>query len=127
MRVTNTATLSPPLLAAPTEPSPGDQADLRLGQIAARALLSLGDAPRAFGGLKIYPQANWPKVQDGTRQVRFPAHPLICWLARWLPMKPYIEATYPRYRDQDPLIMGDHVFCSFAQHEELRRAACVRG
>ena len=53
-------------------------------------------APQAFGGLKIYPQANWPRVQDGTRQVRFPAHPLICWLARWLPIKPYIEATYPR-------------------------------
>jgi hypothetical protein len=79
-----------------------------------------------FAGLKIFPQAVWPRVQDGTRQVRFAAHPLICWLARWLPIKAYVEASYPRYRDQDPLIVGDQVFCSFAQCEELKRAIARR-
>ena len=78
-------------------------------------------------GLRISPQAHWPRVQDGARQVRFAAHPLICWLARWLPIKPYVEASYPRYRDRDPLIIGDRLFCSFAQYDELKRTIARRG
>jgi hypothetical protein len=76
-------------------------------------------------GMQIYAQANWPKVQDGVRKVRFPSHPLIIWLSRWLPITPYIEGTYPRFKDADPVIAGNKIFCSLAQYDYIKRS-CAR-
>ena len=70
---------------------------------------------------KIYPQVNWPRVQCGTYKVRFPAHSLIVWLSRWLPITPYIEGTYTKYRDADPILMSGKIFCSYAQYQYLRQ------
>jgi hypothetical protein len=76
-----------------------------------------------IGGIKIMPSHHWPTVQDGTKTIRFPAHPIIQWLSRWLPITPYVEGIYPKYRDADAIM--DHsrgtLFCSYAQADLLRR------
>lgn len=71
----------------------------------------------------IFGQPHWPTVRDGTYVRRFPAHPLVCWLARWLPIDPYVDVEYPRYRDADPLVdaRAGIIYCSVAQAETLKR------
>jgi hypothetical protein len=81
------------------------------------------NTPSHFAGLRIYAQANWPRIADGTRTVRFAAHPLILWLAKWVPLPTYQEVTFLKYRDADPLVDERRglVFCSLAQAAELRK------
>lgn len=81
-------------------------------------------SPLTFAGLKIVTSPNWPRKRVEDQTVRFPAHSFVIWLARWFPITPYVEATFPRYRDADPLIDERHgiVYCSPAQADELKRA-----
>lgn len=74
--------------------------------------------------LRIMPSHHWPKEVDHVDTVRFPAHPFVRWLARWLPITPYVEARYERYRDCDPLHDRERniLYCSHAQADALRRA-----
>ena len=77
----------------------------------------------AFGGLRIMASSHWPQVEDGTYRVRFPAHPFIFWLARWLSITPWVEAEYLKFQDADPLMdeACGIVYCSRAQEAYLRR------
>lgn len=54
-----------------------------------------------------------------TRQykVRFNVHPIVKWLARWLPINPWIEAEYPD--EADPILMGRIMFCPPRAYEKL--------
>ncbi len=56
-----------------------------------------------------------------TRQ--FKAHPMICWLARWLPITPYIEGTYPEFKDAAPFMLNNKTIlvCSYRQLDALKR------
>jgi len=76
-----------------------------------------------YAGFRIMATPHWPQVEDGTRTVRFECHPIIRWLARWLPIRPYVEATYINYKDSDMLLDRARgvVYCSLAQENVLRR------
>lgn len=74
-----------------------------------------------FGGIRLQINPYPDPVYAGQETMKFQAHPLIKWLARWLPIKPYVEASYPRYRDPDPVMMGNTVICTAAQARELKR------
>ena len=76
-----------------------------------------------FGGITIVMQDNWPRELVGYDTKQIPAHPFICWLARWLPITPYVEVQVPCYREMDMLLHGaaDVVYCSHAQYAELCR------
>ncbi|MGR3179873.1 MAG: hypothetical protein ACUZ8E_17675 [Candidatus Anammoxibacter sp.] len=72
-------------------------------------------------GIKIIPSKFWPQEKPEQYIVRYKAHKIICWLAKYLPIEPYVEAEYTRYVDNDPLIVGGHtVHCSYAQYEQLK-------
>tara|TARA_A200000113_G_scaffold196166_2_gene187058 strand:- start:34 stop:309 length:276 start_codon:yes stop_codon:yes gene_type:complete len=82
---------------------------------------SRGLIPDAFGGLKVQVVRDWPQVQKGFRTVRFDVHPIVQFLSRFTPIKPYIEAEYPNYVDDDPkLFMGRTLLCSAAQYQDLK-------
>lgn len=72
--------------------------------------------------IRVFASAYWPQVEAGAETVRFEAHPFIQWLARWLPITPYIEATYTQYRDADPLLDKARgvLYCSMAHERALR-------
>ena len=74
--------------------------------------------------LRVQPSHYWPRVEDGTETLRFEAHPFIKWLARWLPITPYIEMEVTKYRDADPMhdTRNGILYCSHAQADALRRA-----
>lgn len=76
-----------------------------------------------FGGMQIIQSHHWPMVPDGFGVKRIAAHPLIHWLARRFPIKPWIEAQVPRFKDADPMIDQRRgvIYCSPAQFAELRR------
>lgn len=104
--------------------------------IALRPMVGWSDVSR-FDGLPVYVQRNWPKVQRGTRAVRFPAHPLILWIARKLGAPQpwfargawswtYQEIRVPNMVDVDPLIIDGALHCSPAQWEVLRQVVMTK-
>lgn len=76
----------------------------------------------SLGGIRIIISHHWPQVEDGTRIVRYEVHPFIKWLARWLPIDPWVEAEHTKYRDGDPIIDKARgiLYCSPAQAEQMR-------
>lgn len=76
-----------------------------------------------LGSYEVRPNKYWPTVVDGTRPHRVPAHPVICWLARWLPIAPYVEIQVPNVRDADMILDNQIgvIFCSPAQANALRQ------
>ena len=68
---------------------------------------------------------DWPQVPNGVETVRFDAHPAIKWLARWLPIKPHVEAAYPRFRDADPYMLDGKLFMTPTQEAAFRRSLVV--
>ncbi len=80
--------------------------------------------PPVFCHAQVRPSHYWPRVEDGTETLRFDAHPFIKWLARWLPITPYIEMEVTKYRDADPMhdTRNGILYCSHAQADALRRA-----
>ncbi len=74
--------------------------------------------------LRVQPSHYWPKVEDGTETLRFEAHPIIKWLARWLPITPYVEMEVTKYRDADPMQVKATgvIYCSHAQADVQRPA-----
>lgn len=70
----------------------------------------------------IMPNNYWPKVQRGTEVVRFKADPIICWLAKYFPILPYVEAEYPRMVDADPIFDSSRgvLICSHAQAQAIK-------
>lgn len=76
---------------------------------------------RPLGAIQIFSDPNWPTEFSHMETVRFEAHPLIKWLARWLPIQPYVEVRYARYKDCDPLMSDRAVYCSPRQADFLRR------
>lgn len=83
--------------------------------------MNIDGAMGSFGGLRVMTVEHWPKVSDGT--TRLPAHPLILWLARWLPLRTW-WAEVQNYRDSDPIIheAAGVLYCSPRQYAELRTA-----
>jgi hypothetical protein len=77
------------------------------------------------GGMSIHPSHHWPTIEDGTEMRRFPAHPIIRWLARWLPVTPYVEMEVTKWRDADPMYdkRSGALYCSHAQADMLRETA----
>lgn len=81
--------------------------------------------------IRVVPVGMWPKkmVQAGTdtRIIRRDAHPIIRWLARFLPIIPYVEwpVQIPRYIevDSDPIRMENTIYCS-PGHAEQIKAKC---
>ncbi len=71
-------------------------------------------------GLKIIVNNYVQQVFSHNETVRFAAHPFIKWLAKFLPITPYVEAEYPRYKDADPLMIGDALYVSPAQYKTLK-------
>ena len=60
--------------------------------------------PGIFGGLRIVVSAHHPTEFSHWETVRYPVHPIIKWLARWLPFDTYIEAKYARSKYTDPIM-----------------------
>jgi hypothetical protein len=48
-------------------------------------------------------------VPGGVDARRFPAHQIVCWLAKWLRIAPYVELEIPRFKKADPRVMGGKV------------------
>ena len=57
---------------------------------------------RLSNGIEVVVSKVFPKHPTRTYTARFPAHPLVVWLLRYLPIVPYTEATYPD--DADPYL-----------------------
>ncbi len=76
----------------------------------------------SLAGLHIYPYDPWPQVEDGVEVVRYYAHPIIFWLAKWLPIDPYVDAEYIKYKDADALVdkIGGVMYCSHRQLNALK-------
>ncbi len=85
--------------------------------------LFAGALTAPLGGFRIYPNAHHPTEFSHMERQRWRAHPLICWLARYLPINPWVEAEFPRYRDCDPWVEQARgaIYCSLAQAANLRK------
>jgi len=79
-----------------------------------------------ISGLRIYPPHNWPQVEDGVETVRYNAHPIIRWLSKRLPIRPYVDAEYIKYKDGDAIVdnIRGAVFCSHRQYDYLKQELC---
>ena len=77
-----------------------------------------------LGGIRIQPFAFWPTVPDGFETKRIPAHPIVKWLARWLPIDPWVEISVPKFKDADAVLdqANNVIHCSYAQEQELIRS-----
>jgi hypothetical protein len=76
--------------------------------------------PGAINGFKVVvPAYHWPQEQTGVE--RLPAHPLIIWLARWLPLRTW-WAERPIYRDSPMMIdqRRGYIYCSERQYQDLK-------
>lgn len=64
-----------------------------------------------------------PCPRGRVETIRFAGHWFVRWLAKYLPFEPDILIVKPLLVD-DPqtLVIGDTLFCSAAQADELRRA-----
>lgn len=82
-------------------------------------------ADTSLEGMRVIAARHWPREPDGVVLRRVPAHRLICWLARWLPVRPYTDIKVQRWRDAEPLVDWHRrvIFCSERQAEALRDAA----
>jgi hypothetical protein len=106
-------------------PKPG----LRLNEIRSDPGWLGWTAACSLAGTRVYVQRNWPTVQRGTRERRFPAHPLILWLHRhlgwrgrhWLPdWVTYQAIRVPNLVDIDPVIIDGAIHLSPAQWNLLK-------
>ncbi|MCP4900098.1 MAG: hypothetical protein GY906_24270 [bacterium] len=88
----------------------------------------MSDILGQLGGVRIMPSPHHPTEFSHMETVRFAAHPLIRWLARWLPIEPYIEAEYARQKDCAAIFNGynNTLYCSLAQADYLRRHTGAR-
>lgn len=77
-----------------------------------------------IGGLRVIIVPDWPReVVDHEAARDYDIHPVVKWLARWFPIRPYVEYQRSIYRDADPQIHKgtSSIFCSPAQAEALKR------
>lgn len=76
--------------------------------------------PRTINGFKVVvPTYEWPREKSGVE--RLPAHPLILFLARWLPLRTW-WAERAMYRDS-PMLVDDrrgYIYCSARQYQALQ-------
>lgn len=61
-----------------------------------------------MGGIEIIVSPYMPKHPTRKYKVRYEAHDFIKWLARYLPILPYVEAEYPD--DADGFMMGNKLY-----------------
>lgn len=97
----------------------------------APATVTLADLEAAFKKLpaplppplRVMSSAHWPQEFSHMETMRFPVHPIIKWLARWLPITPHVEASFARYRDCPAMHDTERnvVYCSRAQEQIIRR------
>jgi hypothetical protein len=73
-----------------------------------------------YGGLKVISTLFLP-MKTRTVIKRIPAHPWICWLAKYLPITPYTEINVEIPDDDTMVIWRDQLICSPAQLELLRQ------
>jgi hypothetical protein len=79
-------------------------------------------------GYRIIVIPQWEQVVDKTITHRIPAHWFVCWLAKWLPITPYVEIREVTYKDADPY-MSDSlgcIWCSPKQRDTLVKAVAAR-
>ena len=76
-------------------------------------------------GMKIIASPHWPVLRDpeNDKIIRRKAHSLICWLAKFTAIEPYVEFTRLSYRDADPIVAGGFIFCALRQRDQIERMA----
>ncbi len=81
----------------------------------------------SFSGIQIFASPHHPTEFSHWAEERrkWKAHPIVCWLAKWFPVKPYVECSYKRpvTKDCDPLFHEAKgiIYCSLAQEAAIRR------
>ena len=77
--------------------------------------------PKVPPQVKIYATVHWPVEFSHMETRRFEAHSIIKWLARWLPITPYVECYYPVYKDKPAMFdqRTGHVYCSLRQERAM--------
>ncbi len=75
-------------------------------------------------GMRVVSSPNWPREPSGTESFKFPAHPIVVWFARWLPITPYVAAEYIKYQDAAMIVAHGHIFCSERQRRALMEITC---
>lgn len=64
----------------------------------------------------------WPQEFSHFETIRHKAHPLVCWLAKFLPIDPWVEQKIPRHKDRQPFVMQGRLFMSIRQADALAAA-----
>ncbi len=74
----------------------------------------------AFATMKICPSWNWPTHQTRKYTKRYVAHPLIIWLAKFLPIDAWIDCEWAD--DKDPIYMRENntMFMGYRTYERLK-------
>lgn len=78
--------------------------------------------PGVFAGARVVVSRNWPQVADGHEIIRRPAHGLVRWFARFLPITPHVEWPRPKFKDAPLIAAGGTIHCSARQYRELKDA-----
>jgi hypothetical protein len=73
-------------------------------------------------GVRVVSSEHWPKLR---RPRRMPAHPLIRWLARWLPIEPFVTVTRIEYADPILHRASNTLYCHNEQREAMIEAGTL--
>lgn len=74
-----------------------------------------------MNGIKVFVNQFHPKEFSHFEARKYQSHPLIHWLARLLPFDPYSwHFQVPVMKDKPPLFIGDKMFCSKDQFDQLK-------
>jgi hypothetical protein len=67
----------------------------------------------------------WPQEDDGFIVHRYEAHPLVKWLARYLPITPYVEVQRRKTKDSNPFMFLGGMHVSRRQHAAIVAATTL--
>lgn len=82
-----------------------------------------------FGGVPIYPQADWPTEPELIGYHIFPAHPLVRWFYAGLRRmgfnaSPWVRLPMIARRERSPIMCNGALYLSLSQHQILK-TECV--
>ena len=80
----------------------------------------LGGAPFYSGYRFNVVRDHWPQEKSHVETIRVPAHPIVQWLAKFLPIDPWVEMKIQHYRDCSPFIWQGTLFLSVRQSDLLK-------
>lgn len=74
-----------------------------------------------FMGLRV--QVVSPSLMQHTETIetKHRAHPLVCWLARFLPIAPYVVTRQIAVKYHEPVLMNNTLYVTPEQYAELQR------